>query len=52
MPLCTLTLESHMCVFVRGAFVIALLLMDLKTLTLNDIGVSKLDSLYLRLSTS
>jgi len=44
MPLCTLTLESHMCVFVRGAFVMGLLLTGLKTLALDDIGVLKLGS--------
>jgi hypothetical protein len=51
-PLCTLTLESHMCIFVRGAFVIGLLLMDLKTLALNDMGVFRLGSFYLILSTA
>lgn len=38
-PLYTLTVESHMCIFVRGVFIIALLLMDLETLSVNDIGV-------------
>lgn len=52
MPLCTLTLESHMCIFVRGAFVIGLLLMDLKTLALNDSGVLKLGSFCLILLTA
>jgi len=52
MPLCTLTLQSHMGIFVRGASVIGLLLMDLKTLALNDIGVLKLGSFYLTLSTA
>lgn len=38
-PLYNLTLESHMCIFVRGAFIIGLLLMDLETLSGNDVGV-------------
>ena len=52
MPLCALTVESHMCIFVRGAFVIGLLLMDLKILALNDIVVLKLGSFHLILSTA
>jgi len=50
MPLCTLTLESHMCIFVRGAFVMGLLLTGLRTLTLIDIGALKLGLFYFILS--
>jgi hypothetical protein len=39
----TLTPESHMCIFVLGAFIIGLLLMDLKTLSVNNTGVLRIE---------